>query len=67
MAGTVIGDRGEERLRKNEWAVTHFRFAHRKVACERAITYWFDECSPNSCPLGALEYVLYLETGPLQV
>ena len=58
MAGTMIGDRGEESLRKNECAVTHFRFAYRKVACEHVITYWFDECSPNSCPLGASECVL---------
>ena len=30
----------------------------REAACERVTMNWFDERAPNSCPLGASEYVL---------
>lgn len=57
MAGMIIGERGEERLRKNACAVTISGLC-REAACERVTMNWFDKRSPNSCPLGASEYVL---------
>ena len=56
MAGTVIGDRGEDSGRMH--AQLPISGLHREVACERVTTNWFDERSPNLCPLGASEYVL---------